>query len=220
MLEKIEIKRELRTIKAANPDLINKRIFIEFPGSPKITEIVRLKLRANGYSIVDNKAESEAAFTLRSNFGLSGAGKEEVRGKTESLIEGPSEEGASRPDYKHQTVDLLQVGVSAARTGITSVFSITDIGMWLSQKTGIAGRFNEALTGDPRGFCYGENCNKRTNSVIMMATGGVDGAWYVVEKAFSEQIVLHVVIEDSIETVLKPFYELKEKQKSVAGENQ
>lgn len=165
--------------------------------------------KAKGFKVIESKNESEAKFVFMSGFILRGAGKEEVRGRVAELIENSVVNPAPGVNYKNQNVDLLQVGVSAAYTGIASTLSLTDMVRWISQKAGIAGRFNEMLTGDPRGFCYGTSCTNYTNSVRMSVTGGDDGHWHIHEIAVGEKIVLDVLIADSLETLLKPFYDLQ-----------
>lgn len=140
---------------------------------------------------------------------LSGAGKEEVRGKLAEFMESSIVlDRENSPDYRHQNVDLLQVGVSAGYTGLTSAISVTDMVRWLGQKTGVAGRFNELLTGDPRGFCLADSCNKYTSTVIMNVKGE-SGHWWIQEKAQESTIVLDIVVADVIENMLKPLYDLR-----------
>jgi hypothetical protein len=88
------------------------------------------------------------------------------------------------------------------------MLSVTDMVRWIGQKTGIAGRFNELLTGDPRGFCFGDACSKYTSTVVMNVTGD-SGHWWVMEKAQDSKVVLDLVIADSVENTLQPLYDLK-----------
>lgn len=205
----IEIKREPHFASLPKAELIEKRVYIAFEGSPKMTRVLQEKLKARGYSVVDKPEDADAKFRVGGMFTIAGAGKEDVRGKLGDLLE--SAVGAdqpSNPDYRHQNVDLLQIGVSAAYTGVASMLSVTDMVRWIGQKTGIAGRFNELLTGDPRGFCFGDACSKYTSTVVMNVTGD-SGHWWVMEKAQDSKVVLDLVIADSVENTLQPLYDLK-----------
>lgn len=205
----IEIKREPHFASPPRAELIEKRVYIAFDGSPKMTRVLQEKLKARGYSVVDKPEDADAKFRVGGMFTISGAGKEDVRGKLGDLLE--SAVGAdqpSNPDYRHQNVDLLQIGVSAAYTGVASMLSVTDMVRWIGQKTGIAGRFNELLTGDPRGFCFGDACSKYTSTVVINVTGD-SGHWWVMEKAQDSKVVLDLVIADAVENTLQPLYDLK-----------
>jgi len=205
----VEIKREPHYTSTPNPDIAEKRLYVTFDGSQKMTRVIREKLKARGFAVVDNPEEADAKYRFGGMFTITGAGKEDVRGKLGDLLEssvGTPQPGS--PDYRHQNVDLLQIGVSAAYAGVASVISVTDMVRWIGQKTGVAGRFNELLTGDPRGFCFGDACSKYTSTVVMNVTGD-NGHWWVMEKAQDSKVVLDLVIVDAVENMLQPLYYLK-----------
>ena len=211
------IKREPHYNVVPQSDLASKRLFVVFDGSPKMTRVLQAKLQARGYSIADKPEDADEQYRFSGLFMLSGAGKEEVKGKLADLLESSvgNSQGKS-PDYGHQNVDLLQIGVSAAYTGIASAISVTDMVRWLGQKTGVAGRFNEMLTGDPRGFCLAESCSKYTSTVIMNVKGN-SGHWWVQEKAQDSKVVLDLVVADAVENMLKPFYDIRPQASMEAG---
>lgn len=205
----IEIKREPHYTSVPKADIFEKRLYVSFDGSQKMTRVLQEKLKAKGFAIVENPQEADAKFRFGGMFTITGAGKEDVRGKLGDLLEtSVSAPQPNAPDYRHQNVDLLQVGVSAAYAGVASVISVTDMVRWIGQKTGVAGRFNELLTGDPRGFCFGDACSKYTSTVVMNVTGD-NGHWWVMEKAQDSKVVLDLVIADAVENALRPLYELK-----------
>jgi len=216
----LQIQREVHYNVIPNAELGQKRIFIFFDGSPKMTRVLKAKLQTRGYAIVEKPEEADEQYRITGMFMLSGAGKGKASGKLGELLESSiSNDLGKSPDYKHQNVDLLQIGVSAAYSGITSAISITDMVSWLGQKTGIAGRFNELLTGDPRGFCVGESCNKYTSTVIMFAKGN-SGHWWIQEKAQDSKVVLDLVVADAVENILKPFYDIRPQVPAATGESQ
>lgn len=211
------IKREPHYTVVPQSDIASKRLFVVFDGSPKMTRVLQAKLQARGYAVADKPEDADEQYRFSGMFMLSGAGKEEVKGKLADLLESSVGSGqGNSPDYGHQNVGLLQIGVSAAYTGIASTISITDMVRWLGQKTGIAGRFNELLTGNPRGFCLAESCSKYTSTVIMNVKGN-SGHWWVQEKAQDSKVVLDLVVADAMENMLKPFYDIRPQASTEAG---
>lgn len=201
-----EIKREAHLNVLPKPDVGGKKIYIEFDGSIKATKLLQEKLKSRGFAVVDTADEAEAHFKLGGAFGIAGGGKEEIRGKLSELLESSVEMGPSNsPDYRHQNIDLVQIAAGRAYTGFISV---TDMVRWLGQKTGVAGRFNEMLTGDPRGFCWHESCSKFTSSAIVSVKGD-SGHWWLQESAQDSKVVLDLVVADAIENALKPIYDIK-----------
>jgi len=213
----VQIQRDLHYNVLPNSDLAQKRIFVIFEGSPKMTRVLQAKLRARGYTTVENPDEAEEQYRFSGMFMLSGAGKNEARGKLGELLESSvSNDFGNSTNYGHQNVDLLQIGVSAAYSGIASAISITDMVRWLGQKTGVAGRFNEMLTGDPRGFCLADSCSKYTSTVIMNVKGA-SGHWWIQEKAQDSKVVLDLVVADAVEQILKPFYDIRGQEPDALG---
>jgi hypothetical protein len=206
----VDIKLEPHFSLMPKNGLTQQRMFVEFKGSPKMTLQMQNDLRARGFNVVEKPEDADAKFTFNGIFSITGAGKEDVRGKLGDLFESAIENvEPQNPDYRHQNVNIRQIGVSAAYSGIASAISVTNIVRWISQQTGIAGRFNEMITGDPRGFCYGEQCTKFTTTVNLSVNGGDDGHWWVRGTAINEKMVLDLVIANALENAMKPFYDIK-----------
>ena len=138
-----------------------------------------------------------------------------MKGKLGDLLESSVAIGASdTPDYRHQNIDLIQMaGVSA----FTGSLSVTDMVRWIGQKTGVAGHFNEMITGDPRGFCWAESCSKFT-SLVILSVNGSGGHWWIQEIAQDAKVVLDLVIADSIETAIKPLTDLIDHTPGTSGQ--
>ncbi len=201
-----EIKREQHLNVLPTSEVSGKRIFIEFDGSPKTSQVLQEKLRSRGFNVVATAGDADAHFKVGGAFAITGGGKEEVRGKLGELLESSAEAAPSNsPDYRHQNIDLVQIAAGRAYTGFISV---TDMVRWLGKKTGIVGRFNEMLTGDPRGFCWHESCSKFTSSAIVSVKGD-SGHWWLQESAQDAKVVLDLVVADAIESALKPIYDIK-----------
>lgn len=207
----LDIRRTVKVYRAPTDEIIGQKLFIEFVGSQKMTMMFREQLKAQGYSVVETADEADAKFKFTGYFNIDGAGKEAVKGSLGELMEkSVAVQLPTSPDYKHENTNLTQIAVSGVAMG---AISVTDVISWLGQQTGLAGRFNEALTGDPRGFCMHENCNKYRNRVFIIVTGET-GRWTVEEVVQNEKIVLDVVIADALEKVLVPLIDLQ-KNKSV-----
>lgn len=201
-----ELKRDMHLNVLPAAEVGGKRVFIEFDGSPKASQVLQEKLRRRGFNVVETAGDADARFKVGGAFAITGGGKEEVRGKLSELLESSVEATPSNsPDYRHQNIDLVQIAAGRAYTGFISV---TDMVRWLGQKTGIAGRFNEMLTGDPRGFCWHESCSKFTSSAIVSVKGD-SGHWWLQESAQDAKVVLDLVVADAIESALKPIYDTK-----------
>ncbi len=196
-----EIKRDVHLNAVPDSQIAAKKIFVEFDSSPKATDVIREKLRSRGFEVVDSVETADVTFKFSGTFSITGGGKEAIRGKLGDVLENSiSLSKPSSPDYGHQNTDLLQIAAVSAHNGYISV---SDMVVWLSQKTGIAGRLNEAIAGDPRGFCWHESCNKFTSSVVLNVRSS-SGHWWLQESAQDSATVLDLVISDAVDMALKP----------------
>lgn len=205
----VDIKRSININTPPPADLAEKRIFIAFDGSPRMTEVIRAKLKERGFLVADSEEGAEATFKLTGVFGIKGAGKERISGSLGDLLEKAIPvDPSGKPDYHHQNVDLVQIAAVTAATGFTSLISVSAMVNWLGQQSGISGHINEMLTGDPRGFCWHESCNKYTSSAVLRVQGN-GSYWWLQEAATDERVVLDLVVEDMLANGLKPLLDLK-----------
>jgi len=203
-----KIERNWTTNVPLRPDIVGKKIFIEFMDSPKGSKLLQSKLAGMGYDVVPTKAEADVRFEAKAFFNIAGAGKEKLEGKIADLFEATLDTSAvDSPDYRHQNISLTQIAATSAYLG---GISISQVGIWISQQLGIAGRFNKMITGDPRGWCYGEICDKRSTVVIFAIRGAEDqGRWWGHVKATDTRMLLDFVAAEAIQEGLKPFADLK-----------
>ncbi len=205
----VDIKRSININTPPPADLAEKRIFIAFDGSPRMTEVIRAKMRERGFLVADSEGDAEATFKLAGVFSIEGAGKEKISGSLGDLLEKSIPvDPSGKPDYHHQNVDLVQIATVTAATGFTSLVSVSAMVNWLGQQSGISGHINEMLTGDPRGFCWHESCNKYSSSAVLRVKGD-DSYWWLQEAAKDERVVLDLVVEDMLANGLKPLLDLK-----------
>lgn len=208
-----QIQREVISKNLPPAETFRQRIFVSFEGSPKMTRILQEKLRAKGFAVADESSSADARFKFNGNYIISSLAKQDIVGPLGEVLERTVQLDNKDANSHYQTIDLLQVGaVGAYRGGI----SVPDLLLWISQKTGIAGGFNEMLTGDPRGWCLNEKC-KQVKSYVEMRVYGDGVFWRVKAQAWHEKLMLDVLIADVLENTLAPFYQLKASDANVVG---
>lgn len=209
-----QIQREVINKNLPPAETSRQRIFVSFDGSPKMTRILQEKLRAKGFAVVDDSSSADARFKFNGNYIISSLAKQDIVGPLGEILERTVQLDNNKDANSHyQTVDLLQIGVLGAYRG---AISVPDLLLWISQKTGIAGGFNEMLTGDPRGWCLNEKC-KQVKSYVEMRVYGDGVFWRVKAQAWYEKLMLDVLIADVLENTLAPFYQLKASNAKVVG---
>lgn len=208
-----QIQREVITKSLPPTETANRRIFVSFDGSPKMTRILQEKLRAKGFAIVDTPSSADARFRFNGTYIISALAKQDIVGPLGEVLERTIQLDDKATDPHYQTVDLLQIGAVGTYRG---AISVPDLLLWISQKTGIAGRFNEMLTGDSRGWCLNEKC-KQVQSYVEMRVYGDGVFWRVKAQAWHEKLLLDALIADVLENALAPFYQLKASDAQIVG---
>lgn len=207
------IQREVISKSLPPAETAHQKIFVSFEGSSKMTRILQEKLRAKGFVIVDDSSSADTRFRFNGTYIISALAKQDIVGPLGEVLERTVQVDDKPADPHYQSVDLLQIGAVGAYRG---AISVPDLLLWISQKTGIAGRFNEMMTGDPRGWCLNEKCNQVRSYVEMRVYG--DGVfWRVKAQAWHEKLLLDVLISDVLESTLAPFYQLKATDAQVIG---
>lgn len=202
----IEVKRDIHLNSLPSKEVADKKIGIYFDGSPKMSKILQEKLRDKGFVVADDPNDADVKFKLSGIYLVTGAGKSSMSGSLGDMLESSVNLGdPTKADFEHQNVSLIQM---ASTRSLMGSISPADMIIWLSQKSGISGRINQAISGDPRGFCWNENCNK-LNSHIVIRIGDGQSHWWIQGEAKHENVVLDLVFADLIESLLKPIYDLK-----------
>lgn len=206
-----DVKKTLRVFKPLAEDIRQLGIHVEFRGSPRLTTVVGQMLAAKGYRVVTSKADADIAFLMSGSLEVKGGGRVGFNAPMSELAESGEKRDIGGTDYTYQTITGESVVVSTI--GMRTV-SLTDVGLWLSQKTGIAGRANELLTGDPRGICMVDCDNwKRLNHSVSLAIGSVPmegkpvklGAWALYSSVYRDKVEAERAIADALVMVLDPF---------------
>lgn len=191
---------EMHLNEAPPDNLKEKAVFVKMKGSPKGSVYIRNLLSNAGFNVVDSRSDATAEFLVDGMFISSGNGKADFKSRLGDIFEAGFRKHDESPDYKYQNVDVPQLAAVAAGTG---ALSVADLVTWIGQKTGVTGRFNEMISGDPRGFCWHESCSKYTNVAILSVTGN-SGYWWIKVSAVDSNIIIDKVVNTGVVSVLKP----------------
>ena len=202
----LDIKRDSLMRDIPDRSVAEKKIYVLFEDSPKMTMVVRERLRSKGLAVTENPEEADVKYQMMGTFSVSGRGREPKSGSMGKLLETSMPTAESlKADYYQQSTSLAHVALD---TVISKPIAITDLLTWFGQKTGVAGRFNEMVTGNANGWCFTADCNKLTSFATVMVRGGDDDYWWLQASAVDEKVVLDVVVSDILENALKPFDDL------------
>lgn len=205
------LERNLRVIAPLAEDIRQKTIHIEFKSSPKLSELVSGMLASKGYKVVSAKEDADVSFMMGGAFQLAGGAREGFTTQLAELAESPVRQDAGGTNYTHQT---FHGDTITGKTILTRTLSLTDIGMWLTQKTGIAGRINELVTGDPRGVCMNDCENwKRLRHIVNIPIASVKiddkpfvkGAWSLHASIYRDKVEADSVVAEALIAALEPF---------------
>lgn len=202
-----EIKKTVKIVREPTPDFASKRLYVEFVDSPKLSAVIRNVLRDRGFALADSVEDSDAQIRFR---GVVAVGLFATKPNTmsladaveKSLVKPNSKENAEVGNSSLAEVVAIDTVAKNITPSIRNVVSATNILEWLGDVTGLRAGFNKALTGDPRGFCMSEHCNKYQQQVVVGAMGAV--SWLVTMSTLSETIVLDRLIAESLESALAP----------------
>ena len=183
----------------------DKKLFITFDKSEFFTKWMQRKLSERGYAVVPEKAEADIHINFTGMFKLKGKDL-----STDVLKFSELDAIAYKSEGETEvTASLFYAGATTAALGV-SVIPITEFGIWLGQVSGVASFFNKMITGDPRGFCMHQNCDKIEQRAIVSAStvesderGSSIGMKLAV--SFDEKIVIDQVIERVLAETLEYF---------------
>jgi hypothetical protein len=212
---RVPAQLSFRTVvgEALPAEAANMTVWLEAHNSPKLTTALRPRLAAAGYRLSDTAEGADIKVAVRGAIAVGGIKREEKRAEFSEIIEAgsaPTEADAKayggNPSLAPVASDaaLWQAGVFSS---VMPLMTATSIGNWLGAKTGFAGWFNKMITGDERGWCVHENCNKwQTSSLVVVSVDGKAKAnWRVEGSVWNEKVVVQEAIASSLAEALKPF---------------
>ncbi len=187
------------------PPQHDKKLFITFDKSQAFAKLMQEKLAERGYAVVQEKSGADLTINFSGMFKLNGKNI-----STDALKFAELDSIAYKSEGETKvTASLLHAGATAGALGL-SIIPITELGVWLSQVTGVSGFFNKMITGDPRGFCMHENCEKiEQRAIVTVNTTNPDGSnghiGMKLAVSFDEKIVIDQVIERVLAETLEYF---------------
>ena len=193
-------------------------IFAEFQGSPTLTQRLRESLQARGFELAPDAGSSKAALQFRGDIALTGGPKfykgvkAPIGETTEKALKLARENGqVTTADVVQTTagVALNAAALNASLNNFTRGLAIGGIANALGDATGLSGRFNTAVAGDPRGICLSkcEDWNKVNQTVYLWVTLDSQAAGQkevrILSKAFSETVAPDQVIAYGVDKAIE-----------------
>ena len=220
-----ETKKLLSVVTPLPDDIRQLSIHVEFKDSPKLSSIVGQMLTDKGYRVVASKEAADIAFKMQGTLEVKGGGKTGFRSFLAELAEAGTNKDVGGPDYQHQNITGESLVVESIGTGSIHVSHVL---LWLTQKTGIAGRANELLTGDPRGICVVDCENwKRLQHITRIAIGTIPlegkpvkrGFWSLHAYTFHDKVEAEKHVAESLILALEPFDNAVKQGAGASGSN-
>lgn len=204
----IQVERKEHLNKMPTPEMVGKKFFLAVKDSPKGSELVRKRFKGIGFAMVDSAEEADFVANINGVVLLDGIGREKQSAKLgEVMAYASDKQMVPGNDLRSQSVDAAQLLAGRLFQG---AFSVTDIVTWISQKTGVAGAVNKAITGDARGICLHPDCDKYVSQVIVSVNINNGAAhWWLEERAKEKDVVIDLLIQDALARALQPILDLR-----------
>jgi len=182
--------------------IVGKRIYIYSDKDERFAVVIRKNMRSKGLSVAENEDDADIKLKAVGLFRVSGKGLSPVSGQLGEIV-GSSIAEPTSPDYARSSVKPDHVVGTALISGISAV-SVANLGIWLTQQTGVAGFFNKMITGDPRGICLHENCYKFEQRVVVAMLG--DGiSVQALAVAHHEKLMMDIIADQAVAEVMRAF---------------
>lgn len=171
-----------------------------------LESIIRDSLRNHGMQISEgNATQSTVRVSILGGFYF---GKPGAKTETGMLRDIPIHVNRELPEESLVT-EGLKGRQLVLDTLVMRSISVSELLIYLSERSGIAGWFNKALTGDPRGVCLTSNCEDVETVVTLYVTVTRDGdsvSWTAMAGAKAKTIVLDQVLAAALDTALSPVF--------------
>jgi hypothetical protein len=129
-------------------------VWVEFEGSSSLTERLREAVGRQHIELAATKTEARSLLIVAGDIELRG-GPVHHRGTRLKLKDGD----ASASTAGVSGAQAWQLGVNAlGAVAFPSAWSVADLLASLGHAAGVGGWFNKAVSGDPRGICFGKSC--------------------------------------------------------------
>jgi uncharacterized lipoprotein YajG len=189
----------------------DKSISVSFRDSPSMDESVGAYLTGKGYRVAP-KDNAQVAISIFGLYNARGGGIQEVKvqiGKIMEQIATVQKQDALVTQSAQGALLSTHLYMRAMQTGLlNNAVGVGNIVDTIGRATGIAGAFNKALTGDPRGIC-GSKCEdwhkvkQEASLTVKVKDGELERSRKISKFAFDEQLVPDQLIAALIDDVLK-----------------
>lgn len=194
-------------------------LFAEFDRSSSLSKRLHESLLAMGFVLTQDKSTARATLLFRGDLALVGGPvfykgvKVPVGDATEKTLQAAKDGGGVSRAEVVQAVAGLAINKAALDSAITPFWqglALSGMASAIGDATGVKGRFNAALTGDPRGICLSrcEDWKKVSQTVYLLITlqdAAAKQEVRVVTKAFSETVapeeVMARALADGVRTI-------------------
>lgn len=192
-------------------------VFVSFENSATMTQYLKDAFSKRGFQIVESRDQARYALLVSGNF--QSKGKINISPIELGPIFDRADAALEARDYRRGTTgEALTTTATFAQsaemfgTGYKNIMGLTIFGA-ISDATGISGRFNQMLVGDPRGICI-QDCADREFSRqrarveaylfegdIQLSRFGRAAEAY--QPAFIPQELIHMALEGTVNAVLE-----------------
>ena len=199
----VELKRNSSASVNLGENVAIEPIYVEFKGSPVLTNRIRLYLLQLGYQLSESPQTGKAKFFFDGVYQLHVIQRKPITGPLSEFVENSAKYSAKANSSATSTTTPLPIIAGASI--LSGVVDAAGVAQWLGEKTGIAGAFNKAITGDERGLCIGKICNQYFSTITLFVDGGDNGKWHVRDTVVSEKEMLASLLSETLIEVLIPF---------------
>lgn len=187
-------------------------LFAEFDRSSTLSKRLQESLLAMGFVLTQDRAAAKATLLFHGDLALAGGPvfykgvKVSIGDATEkALQEARDGGGLSRAEAVQAVAGLAinRAAMDAAMTPFWQGMALAGMATAIGDATGIKGRFNTALTGDPRGICLNrcEDWKKVNQTVYLSITlqeAGAKQEVRVMTRTFSETVAPQAVLDRAL----------------------
>jgi hypothetical protein len=187
-------------------------LFAEFDRSSTLSTQLREALIAKGFVLAQDRTAARATLIFRGELALAGGPvfykgvKVPIGDATEKALQEAKEGGGASRAETVQAVAGLAINRAALDTAMTPFWrglALAGMASAIGDATGVKGRFNTALTGDPRGICL-SRCEdwQKVNQTVYLSIALQDDAGKqevrVLTRTFSEVVAPQEVLDRAL----------------------
>lgn len=187
-------------------------LFAEFDRSSTLSKQLQESLLAMGFVLTQDRSAAKATLVFRGDLALVGGPvfykgvKVSIGDATEKALQEANDGGGSSRADAVQAVAGLAINRSALDAAMTPFWrglALSGLATAIGDATGIKGRFNTALTGDPRGICL-SRCEdwKKVNQTVYLSITLQDTVAKqevrVLTRTFSETVAPQEVLDRAL----------------------